>query len=122
MSPYAIMPYHALPFTGCLSLPSSSSLQRDRVGAMWNLSYITLPYEFLGSALIRCRLSTASSSWSSWRISATEALHLDSSLSQFRRPSRRERYPNRAVAGVKVRLWEGGMVAGLGCPNFRSII
>jgi hypothetical protein len=49
-------------------------------------------------------------------------LHLDSSVSQFRRPSRRERYPNRAVAGVKVRLWEGGMVAGLGCPEFRSII
>jgi hypothetical protein len=57
-SPYAIMPCHALPYTDCLSLPLLSSLQRDRVRAMWNLSYITLLYYSLGSALIRCRSST----------------------------------------------------------------
>jgi hypothetical protein len=45
---------------------------------------------------------------------------LDSSRSATQQEG--ERYPNRAVAGVKVRLWEGGMVAGLGCPEFRSII
>jgi hypothetical protein len=54
---------HTLPYTDCLSLPLLSSLQSDRVGPMWNLSYITLLYESLGSTLIRCRLSTASSSW-----------------------------------------------------------
>jgi hypothetical protein len=55
MSPYAIMPCHALPYTDCLSSPLLSSLQRDRVGPMWNPSYITLFYQSLGSALIRCR-------------------------------------------------------------------
>lgn len=47
-SPYAIMPCHALPYTDCLSLPLLSSLRRDRVRAMWNLSYITLLYYSLG--------------------------------------------------------------------------
>jgi hypothetical protein len=46
---------HAMPYTDCLSLPLLSSLRCDRVGPMWNLSYITLLYESLGSALIRCR-------------------------------------------------------------------
>lgn len=40
--------HHAMPYTDCLSLPLLSSLRRDRVRAMWNLSYITLLYYSLG--------------------------------------------------------------------------
>jgi hypothetical protein len=46
---------HAMPYTDCLSWPLLSSLQRNRVGPVWNPSYITLLYQSLGSALIRCR-------------------------------------------------------------------
>lgn len=94
------MSCHAMPYTDSLSLLMLSSLQRDRVGAMWNPSYITLLYRSLGSAVIRCRLSTASSYWLILVYGGRRRC-LDSSLSATQQEG--ERYPNRAVAGVGYR-------------------